>query len=42
MKGLTESQMSMVLWITIGVIILILILAAGIFFFYKIPFKGVI
>lgn len=41
MKGMTEREISLVMWIALGVIVLILILAAGLFFFYKVPFKGV-
>jgi len=41
MKGMTDRQISLVMWIALGVIVLILIIGAGLLFFYKIPFKGV-
>jgi len=40
MKGMTERQISMVMWITVAVIAFILIIAAGLFFFNKIPIQG--
>jgi len=40
MKGLTETQTSMLIWIIIGVIAVALIVSAGIYFLYKIPLGG--
>ena len=40
MKGLTETQTSMLIWIIIGVIALALIVVGGLYFLYKIPLSG--
>ena len=40
MKGLTETQTSMLIWIIIGVIAVALIVIAGLYFLYKIPLGG--
>lgn len=41
MKGMTEREISIVLWVTIAVIIFILILGAGLYFYNKAIFQGV-
>ena len=36
-KGITDSAMSILIWMIIGVVVLVLIVLAGYFFYFKIP-----
>jgi len=40
MKGLSETQISMLIWIIIGVIAVALIVLGGLYFLYKVPLGG--
>jgi hypothetical protein len=38
MKGMTETQISMLIWIILAVIAIVMIILGGLYFLYKIPF----